>query len=168
MTSRAASRVVTLASALLLALPAAVVGAAGDLTEYPLPSAGSDPVDIIAGGDGNLWVSETKGHAIARLTPGGELDEFRLSTDFTAPDRLAIAQDGNVWFGDHRTQPNRVGRIDSLRSITFFPVPTKSATVAGLEAAPNGNLWITESSPTKIAQLAPGGSGANPPAVTES
>src|SRR3954469_25410099 len=124
---RRANAGATVASALFLALPAGALAAAGDVTDYPLPAGSSDPTDIVAGGDGNLWVSETKGHALARLSPEGVFDEFRLQTDFTAPERLALAQDGNVWFGDQRTQPNRVGRIDPLGSIRFSFAPPKGA-----------------------------------------
>ena len=41
----------------------------GRFTEFPVPTAGSDPVSIVVGRDGNLWFIETVANQIGRLTP---------------------------------------------------------------------------------------------------
>jgi streptogramin lyase len=37
------------------------------MTEFPIP--GSDPVGIVVGPDGTVWVAEDEGNQIARLLP---------------------------------------------------------------------------------------------------
>jgi streptogramin lyase len=156
---------IVVACALSLALPAGAL-ATGEITEFPIPTAGSQPQDIITGGDGNLWFTEFQTPGIGRLTPAGTMREFIYSSSSSAPDELAVAQDGNVWFGDRTL--HRVGRIKPLGAIRFFATPTTNSSVGGLAAGPDGNLWVSEGfTPTKIGRLGPGGLGGNPPVMTE-
>jgi virginiamycin B lyase len=41
----------------------------GTLTQYPTPTPVSDPNQIVAGADGNLWFTEQQAHKIGRLAP---------------------------------------------------------------------------------------------------
>src|SRR5687767_3030047 len=50
----------------------------GTITEFPVPTAFSEPWEIAAGPDGNLWFTEQFGHKIGRITPEGEITEFPL------------------------------------------------------------------------------------------
>jgi virginiamycin B lyase len=43
---------------------------AGVITEFALPTAGSDPFDIAAGPDGALWFTQQDGNRIGRITTG--------------------------------------------------------------------------------------------------
>src|SRR5438045_1263983 len=49
------------------------------VTEFPLATPGSLPGDIVRGGDGNLWFTETDNNAIGRITPAGVVTEFSLA-----------------------------------------------------------------------------------------
>ncbi len=51
---------------------------AGVVTEFPLPSANSNPRTITAGPDGNLWFTEDLGNRIGRITTAGSITEFPL------------------------------------------------------------------------------------------
>jgi virginiamycin B lyase len=48
----------------------------GEITEFPIPSAGGTPINIAAGPDGNVWY--TKGAAIGRVTMSGDITEFPI------------------------------------------------------------------------------------------
>jgi hypothetical protein len=41
------------------------------VTEFPIPTADSNPVGITRGPDGNLWFTETQANKIGRITPAG-------------------------------------------------------------------------------------------------
>jgi streptogramin lyase len=156
---------VVVASALLLALPGAGL-AAGQFTEFPIPTANAQALDIIAGGDGNLWYTESHTVTIGRITPNGTTREFAFSG--AAPQQLGVAQDGNVWFSVHGVNAHSVARIKPLGAIKFFAIPSTDSYPGGLHAGPDGNLWIAEGfSPPKIGKLGPGGLGGNPPVITE-
>ena len=51
----------------------------GTITEFSIPTAGSNPYDITAGPDGNLWFTEHDANKIGRITPSGAVTEFSRS-----------------------------------------------------------------------------------------
>ncbi len=73
---------------------------AGEITEFPIPSAGGTPINIAAGPDGNVWY--TKGAAIGRVTMQGEITEFPL------PPGQAPARATGISAGSDRQPPDRL------------------------------------------------------------
>src|SRR5262245_20368669 len=67
------------------------------VTLFPIPSPNTAPEGITRGPDGNLYFAEI--HAIGRITPDGQVTEFRqgLSPD-SEPVEITAGPDGNVWF----------------------------------------------------------------------
>jgi streptogramin lyase len=57
----------------------------GKVRHYALPTAGSVPIYIRPGPDGNLWVTELAGNKIARVTPEGGVAEFAIPPPTAAP-----------------------------------------------------------------------------------
>jgi len=84
---------------------------AGTITEFPLPTPGSQPGVITAGPDGNLWFTEVDGNKIGRITPGGRISEFPLPTPGSQPGAITAGPDGNLWFTE--VDGNKIGRITS-------------------------------------------------------
>jgi len=114
------------------------------VTLFPIPTANSQPEGITRGPDGNLYFAEI--HAIGRITPGGQITEFRqgLAPD-SEPVEITAGPDGNVWFTEGVT--DRIGRITPAGVITEFAVPGtggRQVFVDGITAGPDGNLWFTE------------------------
>src|SRR4051794_8455233 len=154
---RIAAVAVGLASAVVLASPAGAL-AAGAMIEFPIPTANAQPDDIVAGGDGSLWFTESHTSTIGRISPSGTIREFAFTG--SVPSQLGLAQDGSVFFGDRANNTHRVGRIKPLGAVKFFSVPSADSFPGGLEAGPDGNLWIAEGfSPAKVGHLDPGGFG---------
>jgi streptogramin lyase len=48
-------------------------------TTYSIPTASSNPEDIVAGPDGNLWFAENGGNKIAKVTTSGTFTEYTLA-----------------------------------------------------------------------------------------
>src|SRR5206468_2298578 len=81
---------------------------AGVVTEFTVPTAGSDPGDIVAGPDGALWFTEVNGNKIGRNTTAGVITEFPVPTAGSGPSGIAAGPDGAIWF----TEPSgKIGRI---------------------------------------------------------
>jgi streptogramin lyase len=94
---------------------------AGAYAEFSVPS-GLPILDIAAGVDGNLWVTENDGvtPTVARITPAGQITEFPL--DFGSyPRGIVAGPDGAIWFANGYT----VGKINP-----GAPPPLKFYTVA--------------------------------------
>jgi streptogramin lyase len=97
-----------------------------------------DPATIIAGPDGNLWVSDYASDTITRVTPGGEFTSFDSMT--AGPAGITVGSDGNLWFtgvtGD-------IGRITPSGAVTIFS-PVGIAVPTDITTGPDGNLWFTD------------------------
>lgn len=74
-----------LAAAPVAVGPIASAGAStGAITEFPVPTNGSEPFGIAAGPGGNLWFVEVFG-TVGRITTSGAVTEFPVPTSGTEP-----------------------------------------------------------------------------------
>ena len=95
----------------------------GQITEYPVPTEGSDPHGITAGPDGSMWFTEGLANKIGQITPSGRITEFPIPGVEAGPAEIAAGPDGNLWF----TEGNRIGRITPSGQITSFPLAVRKA-----------------------------------------
>ena len=95
------------------------------VTEYPVPTANSQPYLIAPGPDGALWFTEPAGNKIGRITTSGVIAEYPVPTVGSEPDFIAAGPDGALWFTE--LAGNKIGRITTSGSITEYPVPTANA-----------------------------------------
>src|SRR6266849_152887 len=96
---------------LLLSLPALggfvsaphALAVAGKITEFPIPTSGSEPMGITRGPDGNFWFVEFGTDKIGRITPRGTITEFPFPTGDSGLWLVGITAgpDGNLWFTEN-------------------------------------------------------------------
>ena len=79
------------------------------MVTFPVPTATSQPYDITAGPDGNLWFTEYAGNKIGRITPAGVITEINVPAVDSAPYGITAGPDGNIWFAE--SFGGRIGRI---------------------------------------------------------
>src|SRR5260221_10967597 len=82
----------------------------GSITEFPIPTANSQPAGIAAGPGGNLWFTEEAGK-IGRISPSGTITEFPVPTPNSQLQEIAAGPRGNLWFTEFGG--NQIGRITS-------------------------------------------------------
>ena len=85
-----------------------------DISEFPIPTSNSQPMNITAGPDGNLWFTERAGNKIGRITTAGTITEF--ASVATAPDGITKGPDGNLWFAAQHA----VGKVTPAGQVTLF------------------------------------------------
>src|SRR5262249_9176492 len=66
----------------------------GKFTHWPLPPGVGAPDRLVAGADGAIWF--TGRHAIARITPAGEVASFPLA-GHAAPHDIVAGPEGALW-----------------------------------------------------------------------
>jgi len=86
------------------------ISTSGKITEFPIPTGCSQPIEITAGPDGNLWFTEYCSNKIGRISMSGTITEFTVP-GFSTPWGIAVGPDSNLWFTE--TYPNQIGRITS-------------------------------------------------------
>lgn len=118
----------------------------GEMTEFPLPSAGSVGA-VISGPDNNLWFEETNRtqgptpEAIGKITLDGQVSEFPLAHRRSG-EGLTAGPDGNVWF----TGASSVDKITSSGQVTEYPL-SAGTRAEEIVVGPNGDLWFRAAAP---------------------
>lgn len=136
--TKLAAFLVLAASCLLVASSASAAPAINGT--FPLGSELGTNNKIVAGPDGNVWVTvESATKDVARITPGGQVQEFDIEGIETAVG-IAAGPDGNLWVTDVET---------AARFSPGDPEGTdKPFTVAGIGAegqivaGPDGQMWV--------------------------
>jgi virginiamycin B lyase len=162
---RAAPTARPVALALTLAvLPVLAAGqpASAAISEFPLPTAGSEPAGITVGPDGNQWAVEAAANRIVRVTPAGQPTEFTLPSNREPFDITSAG--GFVYFTER--EGDRIGRLNPSAgsdaavqsSIQEFIVPGVGSEPTGITAGSDGNVWFAEAGSDEIGRISvPGG-----------
>ncbi|MDQ6806640.1 MAG: hypothetical protein M3065_17120, partial [Actinomycetota bacterium] len=69
----------------------------GAVTEYVLP-AGTQPDNITAGPDGNLWFTDSQHNEIGRITTGGQVGLFATAQQNYGMGNIVTGPDGRLWY----------------------------------------------------------------------
>jgi len=138
-----------------LATCAGVAGAApiGQITQFPAPL--TDPAQIVAGLDGNLYFSDRTG-SVGQVTTGGTVTRFTSGLNAGSAVRsIALGADGNLWFSDPGTT-RAIGVFNSAtHASSEFSLPATSMPL-GIAPGPDGNVWFTDSgTPRAIGMINP-------------
>jgi virginiamycin B lyase len=145
-------------AAMLLATAAAMPAGASinaPTMEFVVPTASSQPYEIVTGPDGALWFTELSGNKIGRVTTAGVITEFAVPTNGGQPTGIVAGPDGNLWFTE--AGGGKIGRITTAGVITEFPIPTAGSQPFGIEVGNDGNLWFTEQGASKIGRVTTAG-----------
>ncbi len=163
----AAILMITAAIAIPLSHPSFPIHAQGTVTftEFPIPTANSNPLDITSGPDGNLWFVEFNGEKIGKITPNGTVTEYAIPTSNANPAGITSGPDGNIWFTE-QFGPSQIGKITPSGTITEYPTPTCCVSPTGITSGPDGNIWFTENFGNKIAKSTPTGTFTEYPIPT--
>ncbi len=73
------------------------------IVEYPATSSASQPLSAVAGGDGNLWVTEYAAKEVVALSSTGTI--LKSITVSGNPYGITAASDGTLWVTENGTTP---------------------------------------------------------------
>jgi streptogramin lyase len=118
--------------------------------ELPIPSS-TGP--IVSAPDGALWFT-LKDAQIGRMTTAGELATFDAGVPLTGG--IAATSSSSIWF---TTVGNQIGRFVLGSGVRMFDTPDGSGSSSPwrLAAGPDGNVWFTENSSSKIGRVTDNG-----------
>ncbi len=146
--------VVAIGALVALAALAQSAGAV-QVYEFGLP-AGSKPLYITAGPEGNLWFTDPGTNQIGKISTSGSVTEYGLG--LTANAGLAgitAGPDGNVWFTERKG--HKIGRITPSGAITEFSTGlTGTPDIYGITSGPGSAVWFTETFAGRIGMINPG------------
>jgi virginiamycin B lyase len=140
MGSNAAKLVVSmllLCGCLILAASAA---AAPSVTgTFPLGSEIETNNKLVAGPDGNIWLTVGGGNDVAKVTPGGQVEEFDLP-EISGTNGIAVGPDGNLWVPtvNQVTKFSPGSPVGTAQTFTDNLINNGGQIVTG----PDGQLWV--------------------------
>jgi virginiamycin B lyase len=114
-----------------------------EAVEYAVPVATGSILDLTAGPDGAVWITEkqaaTIGH-IAGVTTSGVVTDFPAPPSGNLPTSIIAGPDGAMWFGE---DAQMIGRLTTSGVYIEYPLdhPTDTSCLA---AGANGKVWIAE------------------------
>lgn len=122
-----------------------------DLQEFRLPTPDSRPYQIVSGPDGNLWFTQSNAGRIGKITPSGEITEFKVR-DGSGPYGITVGPDGNIWFTERFA--NMIAKFStSGQLLAEYPIPTPRSQPWGITLGPDGALWFTEEDVDQIGRI---------------
>ena len=126
------------------------------ITEYSLP-AGSAPIEITSGPDGNLWFTEDGAGNVGRITTSGVTTLFPTPSACAQACGITTGPNGNLWFSE--TGSNQIGQITTTGTITQFsiPNPTKATGPFGITTGSDGALWFMQPFDNTVGRLTTSG-----------
>jgi len=125
------------------------------IIEYPTTSSLSQPIQAVAGGDGNLWVTEYSAKLLAAFTPSGAVAKTIAVPN--NPYGITSTPDGTLWFTQNGTTPS-IGKVaTSGTGLTQYPLPA-GTNPQGITVGPNGNVWFVGYGTNVVGQVTPDGS----------
>ncbi|HZV77872.1 MAG TPA: hypothetical protein VFF63_08960 [Candidatus Babeliales bacterium] len=96
----------------------------------------------------------TSGTATPAPTPTPAVtSQYPIPTASSKPMGIAVGSDGNLWFTEFAT--SKIGQLNSAGTITEVVTPTRKAEPDGIASGPgpNLNVWFTEKSLGRVAQI---------------
>lgn len=155
MIARSAARVLVLALIALGVCAAPAVAVPVVSGEFQLNNEVGTNNKIVAGPDGNIWLTLQTGKDVARLTPGGQPEEFDLEAN--DPQGIAVGPNGTLWITREAgvtsfdpTDPEKTFDATTINDIEQFH---------SIVLGPDGNLWVATKG--KLIRISPADPSVN-------
>jgi virginiamycin B lyase len=126
-------------------------GVRGSLHEHTLPK-GTRPRGVVAGLDGNLWVSDRERNAIFYVQSEFFV-EHKIPTAQAGIAEMTIDGDGNLWFTEQ--DGGKIGRLIPGGFITEFALSGAASRPTGITLGPDDNIWFTDPGKNTIGRIDP-------------
>jgi virginiamycin B lyase len=124
----------------------------GKIERIEKGSRNMDPIGLAVDGQGNAWYADAPALSIGRISANNDIKNFPLGTPVARLQRLAIAPDGGVWFGE-----GSAFSVTRLKDNVLERYQLQSARGApyGVAIAPNGKAWATLQQAGQIVRIDP-------------
>ncbi|HEY1976709.1 MAG TPA: hypothetical protein VGG89_09200 [Candidatus Baltobacteraceae bacterium] len=129
--------------------------AKGALTSFPI--AGAHIGNLVVGPDKNVWFGDYGNDKVGRITKTGAITEFAMNPG-SYPGSIVVGPDKNFWIAEARAFLKMSVSGAILKVYNGNKKLTKNETLDSIIAAPDGNLYFTESAndnqtPDKIGRI---------------
>ena len=139
------------AAAVAVAMLAVTAQAQVAPIEWSIPTASSQPTNLVADSSGTVWFTEMAGNKIGRISQNGVIQEFEVPTAGSQPWGIVVDPGGRIWFTEYAG--NKIGNMTPGGVFGQDNIPTADSRPTGLALDGAGNLWFAESNGNKIGKF---------------
>ncbi|HEX3238657.1 MAG TPA: hypothetical protein VHR18_00805 [Solirubrobacterales bacterium] len=125
----------------------------GEVTEFPLPSAGATPT-ALAAGPGGIWFTEEAADKVGRISYAGAIAEFPLPAG-AGPSGIAVGPENALWVTER--ERGRIARVSAAGTVTEYSLPDPDSRPHAIVVGPDGNLWFSDEAAPRIGRITPAG-----------
>src|SRR5262249_36642881 len=115
---------------------------------------------VASGPDGNVWYADGANNQIDVVSPGGSIAVYSTNNNVSVPDVLATGPDNQMWiYGTTSLSPFRAIMEMAPNGATSLLALTGASigSITSMIAAPDGNMWFSQTSPNGIGFVTPAG-----------
>lgn len=121
-------------------------------TTFTVPTANSEPYDLVFNGNDTIWFTENNGNKIGRLTLStGSIVEYAVPTANSAPTGIALAPDGRVWFLERAGNKLAVFNPGSTQ-FQEFPYELAGGQLEDIAVLSNDLIWLTAPAVNRVSE----------------
>ena len=112
------------------------------------------PGFLTPGPDGNVWFTEFSGeqHSIGRVTPAGDVTEFKVGQNNMWTNGIITGVNGDIWFTETSGEDSDIWRVHPNGAFVGTSIPTHF-NPRGITVGPDGNLWFAVGGDGEIGRL---------------
>ncbi len=121
-------------------------------TAVPVPTANSEPYDLVYDGADTIWFTENAGNKIGRLTlSSGNVVEYNVPTANSEPTGIDLSPDGRVWFLQRAGNKLAVFNPNTTQ-FQEFPYELTGGQLEDIAVADNTHIWLTVPALTRVSE----------------
>jgi virginiamycin B lyase len=120
---------------------------------YTIPTANSQPYDLVYDGLNTIWFTENAGNKIGKFNlTTHAITEYPIPTPNSAPTGIDIAPNGTIWFLERNG--NKLGRFNPV-TLTFqeYPYETAGAQLEAITVLNDNSIWFTAPALHKVSNF---------------
>lgn len=124
----------------------------GEITTYPVPTAGARVGWMTTDTSGAVWFAERFSGKIGRIMPNGAFTEFSLPARTALPQGIVFAPDGNIYVTEQGA--NAIARVNPTTGEAIdFPITSGSCCPQSGVLGPDAAIWFVERASARIGRM---------------
>ncbi|HRQ39248.1 MAG TPA: hypothetical protein PLD25_15175 [Chloroflexota bacterium] len=121
-------------------------------TTWTVPTANSEPYDLVYDGNDTIWFTENAGNKIGRLTLStGNMVEYTVPTANSAPTGIDLSPDGRVWFLERAGNKLAVFNPNTTQ-FQEFPYELTAGQLEDMAVLDNNHIWLTAPGQNRVSE----------------
>ncbi|GIK57952.1 MAG: hypothetical protein HND44_20095 [Chloroflexi bacterium] len=121
-------------------------------TTVTVPTANSEPYDLVYDGSDTIWFTENAANKIGRLTLStSSVLEYAIPTNNSAPTGIDLSPDGRVWFLEQAANKLAVFNPNTTQ-FQEFPYELAGGQLEDIAVLDNTHIWLTAPGQNRVSE----------------